>query len=77
MYLKFECFRNSKERKGTTLLQGSGIYWEDMRKGWVSREGQKSAFGWLRGKDLNLRPLGYEFDLCFVWFHVVPSISMT
>jgi hypothetical protein len=32
---------------------------------------------WLRGKDLNLRPLGYEFDLCFVWFRVVPSISMT
>jgi hypothetical protein len=32
---------------------------------------------WLRGKDLTLRPLGYEFDLCFVWFHVVPSISMT
>ena len=26
---------------------------------------------------MNLRPLGYEFDLCFVWFHVVPSISMT
>jgi hypothetical protein len=31
---------------------------------------------WLRGKDLNLRPLGYEFDLCFVWFHAVPCISM-
>ena len=32
---------------------------------------------WLRGKDLNLRPLGYEFDLRFVWFYVVPCISMT
>jgi hypothetical protein len=31
---------------------------------------------WLRGQDLNLRPLGYEFDLRFVWFHLVPSISM-
>ena len=31
----------------------------------------------MRGKDLNLRPLGYEFDLCFVWFHVVPCISTT
>jgi hypothetical protein len=32
---------------------------------------------WLRGKDLNLRPLGYEFDLCFAWFHVVPYTSKT
>ena len=32
---------------------------------------------WLRGKDLNLRPLGYEFDLYFVWVHAVPYISVT
>ena len=32
---------------------------------------------WLRGEDLNLRPLGYEFDLGFIWFHAVPYISMT
>jgi hypothetical protein len=31
----------------------------------------------LRGKDLNLRPLGYEFDLGFIWFPAVPCISMT
>jgi hypothetical protein len=31
----------------------------------------------LRGKDLNLRPLGYEFDLCFAFVHAVPYISMT
>ena len=31
----------------------------------------------MRGKDLNLRPLGYEFDLCFAWLHAVPSTSTT
>jgi hypothetical protein len=30
----------------------------------------------LRGKDLNLRPLGYEFDLCFSFVHAFPYISM-
>src|ERR1035438_478103 len=39
-------------------------------------EANYCGMNWLRGKDLNLRPLGYEFDLCFAWFHVVPSISM-
>jgi hypothetical protein len=28
-------------------------------------------------KDLNLRPLGYEFDLCFAWIHAVPYIPTT
>src|SRR5260370_20563506 len=36
----------------------------------------RTRAGWLQGKDLNLRPLGYEFDLCFVCVHVVPCISM-
>jgi hypothetical protein len=39
--------------------------------------GTKGEGAWLREKDLNLRPLGYEFDLCFVWFHAIPCISMT
>ena len=38
---------------------------------------RKLLMGLVAGKDLNLRPLGYEFDLCFVWFHAVPCISMT
>ena len=32
---------------------------------------------WLRGKDLNLQPLGYEFDLGFTVFHADPYISVT
>src|SRR5258708_38678737 len=32
---------------------------------------------WLRGKDLNLRPLCYEFHLCFFWIHVVSYVSVT
>src|SRR5438034_1633567 len=47
-------------RSGTTLLQGTG-----MCPGALSRLCGRNlkgtcAFGWLRGLDLNHRPLGYE-----------------
>src|SRR5258708_22229683 len=53
---------------GSKLIFGSG---GSARKLLIRKE------FWLRGKDLNLRPLGYEFDLCFVYLHAVPCISMT
>ena len=67
--------RKAKERQGFTWRKGSGICWAVMARKLEARP--KPTFGWLRGRDLNPRPLGYEFDLCFVWFHVVPSVSMT
>jgi hypothetical protein len=53
---------------GSKLIFGA---WESARNLLIKKE------FWLRGKDLNLRPLGYEFDSCFAFFHAVPDISTT
>ena len=53
---------------GSKLIFGSGEYARELLIG--------KGF-WLRGKDLNLRPLGYEFDSCFAFVHAVPDISTT
>jgi site-specific DNA recombinase len=47
--------RRRRARKATMSPLASGTCWVD------STTLMKSAFGWLRGKGLNLRPLGYEF----------------
>ena len=48
-----------------------------MIKVWDSKdlEGIGEGKGWLRGRDLNPRPLGYEFEDCFILVHVVSSCS--
>jgi hypothetical protein len=50
----------------TLAIEAEGKPKPDASHGWI----------WLRGQDLNLRPLGYEFDLRFAWIHAVPYISM-
>jgi hypothetical protein len=38
-------------------------------------EGDRSGKSWLRGVDLNHRPLGYEFNISFVLFQVVRELQ--
>src|SRR5579862_8885525 len=49
------CSRRMMERKGFTWQVAIGIYWAS-----PETKTRKCAFGWLRGVDLNHRPLGYE-----------------
>jgi hypothetical protein len=51
---------------GSKLISCFGICWKLLA-------GKES---WLRGVDLNHRPLGYEFDLWFTLVHAGPYISM-
>ena len=48
-----------------------------MIKVWDSKdlEGIGEGKDWLRGRDLNPRPLGYEFKRWFILVHVVSSCS--
>src|SRR5271167_3211853 len=49
---KSRCIRPTKMVIATTFVRGTGICWEALLA--------KGTFGWLRGVDLNHRPLGYE-----------------
>ena len=56
-----KCTQRKTGRGGATLPRELGILWKTHRLARCSDSPQTGGLSWLRGVDLNHRPLGYEF----------------
>jgi len=74
--MKFACILPPLEQRDSTLLKVNGIYWEAFPELDQPASRLTGAFGWLRGLDLNQRPLGYELNVIVTESHQIRCKSL-